>query len=210
MHNYSWADDCRVYITRSVRITPLQINLEGTFPSAVALHSPRSHGVMVMSSGSDFLAPLPVCCVTLVKTLTFSESEIFFLWIGHTRVVVAHLSSVKAYACQISTNLICQACRKQSCRCTQVEGFGFMCLRWWVRAVIQALGHCQHLPFCKTVIALQNESTASLYDMLGFSEFQICFSLEVLAQVCLNFCLKSWKLKVEYFWELSKILSSVA
>lgn len=34
-----------------------------------------------------------------------------------------------------------------------------------------------------------------------FSEFQICFPSETLAQVCLNFCLNSWKWKVEYFWE---------
>lgn len=47
----------------------------------------------------------------------------------------------------------------------------------------------------------RDESPTSPWDILGFSEFQTCFSSETLAQVCLNFCLSSWKWKVEYFWE---------
>lgn len=125
MHNYSWADDCRVYVTRFVRVTPLPISLEGAFPSAVAPHTPRSRGAMVMSWGSDFLAPQQA----QPKHLTLSVSEISFLRIAHTRVVMAHLSSVEACAWQISTNLICQARREQSSRCTRVEGFGLVCLR---------------------------------------------------------------------------------
>jgi len=53
--------------------------------------------------------------------------------------------------------------------------------RVWVQvpevdSSVQVRGHCQHLPFCKTAIFPRDESTASLYDTCGFSEFQIWFS----------------------------------
>lgn len=99
---------------------------------------------------------------------------------------------------QISTNLLCWACWKRFPSCTR--WFGFLCLRSMVQAAVRVLGLRQHSLFRRTAISPPNESTASLDDLLGFSEFQICFSFKTLAEFCFNFCLNSWKLNVDYFW----------